>query len=73
MTAMIEQQFYKHPNNSSICALVLRYFEVPNQNRAKVKIQWWRMKAGKLSYCMNTEEKFEMPITYWKTWKRAEF
>jgi hypothetical protein len=31
------------------------------------------MQAGKLSYCMKIEEKFDMPTTYWKNWKRLRF
>ena len=69
---MIQFEFYQHPNCTDTCIEVLRYFPIPSQDRAKVKVLWWRVKSGQLSYCIGVEEKFDKPITYWNNWVRVK-
>jgi len=62
--------FYKHPNAPSICMEVLKVFEIPNHTDVRIKVRWWRLKFGKVDYCMNFVENFRKPATYLKEWKR---
>jgi hypothetical protein len=61
--------FYKHPNCTDTCIEVLSAFTVPEHNSIKVRVRWWRVRFGKIDYCMGIQEKFEKPIEYWKQWK----
>jgi hypothetical protein len=62
---------YRPPNTTSICAEILKYFPIPENQKAAVKLRWYRCnKAGKVLYDMAIEERFKMPQEYWKTWTK---
>ena len=65
--------FYKHPNNTSVCIEVMKVFEIPNKEESKVKVRWWRVKYGRIVYCMNIIEHFRKTNSYWKEWKRFNY
>jgi len=67
---MLKSCFYIHPEATSLCMEVLKVFIIPNHTDVKVKVRWWRLKFGKLDYCMNITENFRKPAIYWKQWKR---
>lgn len=72
---MKKYNFYKHPNNTSVCIRVLKVFTIPNdtKGRSSVKVEWWRCRAsGKILYNMHIVQRFKMPASYWSEWIRLE-
>ena len=67
---MIRGEFYKHPNNTTVCIEVVKYFLVPTTDDAEVTILWHRWHLGKLGYHLGIMETFRKPVTYWKEWRR---
>lgn len=61
--------FYSHPSCRDICMQVISSFTVPEHETIKVKVLWWRLRFGKIAYCIGITQKFEKPIEYWKQWK----
>jgi len=66
---MFEGAFYKHPNCIDACIEVLHYFPVPGQDRAEVKVRWWRIKSGRIAYSLGVKETFIKPKAYWEEWE----
>lgn len=62
--------FYKHPNCTDTCIEIMTCYTIPENGMTKVKARWWRVRFGKITYCMNIIENFKKPTEYWKQWKR---
>lgn len=70
---MVVGRMYKHPNCTDTCIEVLRTFFVKEDGSMKVKVRWWRVKYGKVDYCIGCEETIRKPAEYWKEWRPIQW
>lgn len=57
---------YKHENNADVAVQIKRIFYVQEKRLYKLTVIWWNIGDSHEPWCMNVEEKIEIPLDKWQ-------